>query len=168
MRYVLCLWMALMAAGLGAQDFASRFMTAFEQDSLVCCQTVSPKMMSKLLKVHEGKANTEEWTQQWARMLTQVKSVRFITGRRNGESYFRQATQLMAQNKNRFHVLAGNPETPEEEQVLYARKRKNIIVELVLLSRSSDHRDFHAVDITGQMDEELIRQLTLRKEAENP
>lgn len=161
MKRALCLLLALAVVRTWGQDFASRFMTDFAADTLVHCCTVSPKMMDKLLRIHEGKEHTAECEQHIRYFLSKLKSARFIVGNRQGESYYRHAKELMEKNKKRFSLLAGGAtESTEQQTLLYMRKRDKVIVELVMLNLNEAEHAFNAVNFTGEIDDAFIRLLS--------
>lgn len=169
MKRVLCLLLALTVVRTWGQDFASRFMTDFETDTLVQCYTVSPKMMEKLIRIHEEKEHTDKSEQHIRYLLSKLKSARFIIGTRRGERYYKHAEQLMAKNKNRFSLLAeGATESADQHTLLYVRKRDEVIVELVMLSLNEAEHAFNAVNFTGEMDDAFIRLLSRSGNPPNP
>lgn len=161
MRRALCLLAIFTAVRAWGQDFASRFMADFPEDTLVQCRTISPKMMERLIQVHEGKEHTEAGKQHIHYFLSKLKSARIITGSRKGETYYRHAEELMARNKNRFSPLMGATDAPPEPgKALYVRKRQDVIVELVMLRLDVGQNVFNAVNFTGEMDDEFIQLLS--------
>ncbi len=135
-------------------------MNDFSEDTLVHCYTISPKMMEKLIEIYEEKELTETNRQHIGYLLSKLKSARFIIGGYRGETYYKHAEELIAKNRKRFSLLAETSHTPDRERLLYVRKRKEVILELVLLSLDIRNDVFNAVNFTGEMDREFIQLLS--------
>lgn len=137
---------------VGAQDFASRFMMEFNQDSTIHCQTISPKMMEKLGSVQRNRKGKEA-----VRLITKLKSARIITGEDKPE-YFRHAEKMLKQNRQRFVPLSQS--TALGNNLIFVRQKDNSIIELILLNQDSTEGTFTLINLTGNMDKEFIRILS--------
>jgi hypothetical protein len=155
MNRVLCLLtlMVLTCVSSDAQDFASRFMQECKSDTAVHCITISPKMMEKMMKSNNGVQNDGMMD-----ILSKLKSTRIVETAHNAESYLRKAEDLMKRNSYRYSAFSGS--AANENSTIYVRKRKNLIVELVMLHKIRHEGKFQIIDFTGNMDNEFISNLT--------
>lgn len=163
MKRGLCLlWIAFSFHVAWGQDFAAKFMEqcAAEQGENLRCQTISPKMMEKLVEVmaSENKEKDEEIP---AYLLSKLKSARIVTSTGHGKKLFRKAEELMEKNKNRF--TPWGEEDPERTNPVFVRKHGDTICELVMLSLTADKKNFTIVNFTGEMDEEFMQTLSAGK-----
>lgn len=142
------------AAAQNAQDFASRFMQAYEKDTAVLCVTVSPKMMEQLTKYSDG-GNKTGMTQA----IQKLKSARIVTASCDGHEYYRQAEELLDRNSSRFHKNRSY-NSPNAHGTFYTRKTKEgDTVELILLHADTKQNTMIIVNLTGDIDEEFINGL---------
>ena len=132
-------------------DFASKFMEINgDQYEELHCNTVSPFMMERIMKLDTLEDNTE-----MRRILAQLKSIQIVKaqGEAIGDSLFRKATELAQLNKKRYKLYAD-----DEDRQIYLRKKNRTIVEMVFIA----HMDsiFNIVNLTGNMDETFLKELT--------
>ena len=146
------------------QDFVSKFMDQCSDKDSIQCQTISPKMMEKLVEVQlqQKEENNDEVS---GYLLSKLKSARIITANKHCEKLFHKASQLIEKNKNRF-VPLGNDSTDKKNQI-FIRKHDDIIRELVMLSLASENHIFTIINFTGEMDDEFIESLSSGKLKEN-
>ena len=146
MKRVLCLTIIILIANMmKGQDFATRFMKEYPADTILNCITVGPKMMDKMREneVQQRSAHMEE-------LINSLKSIRIIETQQDIDQYHQRATELLKQNSNRFTAL---------NEVIYVRRKKNVIVELVALAVDKNNHSFQIINITGSMDDNFIKNL---------
>lgn len=145
------------------QDFASKFISTVTKKDLLQCQTISPKMMDKLVKIPEHDDKEKKETEDSITfLLSKIKSARIVTSEQSGKKFFKQAVKLIAANKNRFSPLSGHTETGNNQ--IFVRKHDDTIIELVMLSYNAEGDQFTIINFTGDMDNEFIRLLSKRKQ----
>lgn len=159
MRHVLTIllvWLANMAAYAQIEDdFASRFMQSFENDTTVVCVTVSPKMMEQLTDHPKVKDNEEV-----KEALKKLKGLRIIKADSEGQAYYGMATELLEGNKGRFEHVTGYVDSNVRVD-FYARADSNgETEELIMLHASLPDDKLQIVDLTGDLDEEFIDVVT--------
>ena len=160
MKRLLCLTMLLTAAVImRGQDFASKFMSQANKKNEPHCQTVSPKMMSKLVKVPEDNENNSD--NEMSVLLGKLKSARIVTAPKNGKKYFNQAKALVENNKNRFTPFAEYTENKKNQ--IFVRKHGDTIIELVMLDYNPGAGVFTIINLTGEMDNQFISLLSRKK-----
>lgn len=149
------------------QDFASKFISTVTKKDLLHCQTISPKMMDKLVKMpeHDDKNENETTEDSIAFLLSKIKSARIVTSEQYGKKFFKQAIKLIETNKNRFSPLSGHTENGNNQ--IFVRRHDDTIIELVMLSYNSGEDLFTIINFTGDMDNEFIRMLSKRKKEQN-
>lgn len=142
----LCLTLALGAQAQHEQDFASIFMKQYAEGTGTQCNTISPAMIEKMLNTQEIDTETRE-------TLQHIKSVRMIINKKPDETckLFQKAEQLFSQNKARYALYA-----QYEGKKVYVRKKKDLIVELVLLTNPEA---LLIIDITGTLPESFVKKL---------
>ena len=79
------------------QDFASKFISTVTKKDLLHCQTISPKMMEKLVKMpeHENKDGNEP-EDSIIFLLSKLKSARIVTS----EQFGKRAAEMFQENWN--------------------------------------------------------------------
>lgn len=148
------------------QDFASKFISTVTKKDLLHCQTISPKMMEKLVKMpeHENKDGNEP-EDSIIFLLSKLKSARIVTSEQFGKKFFKQAVKLIETNKNRFAPLSGHTESGNSQ--IFVRKHEDTIIELVMLNYNSGEDLFTIINFTGAMDNEFIRMLSKQKKEQD-
>lgn len=136
-----------------AQDFASRFMMDFSKDTSIHCQTISPKMMGKLVTMHQK----EESDATARQLIGKLKSARIIQGGDNPK-YFLHAEKLLKRNRQRFIPL--NQSTAHGNNQIFVRRKDDMIIELIMLNKNAEMGTFTIINLTGDMDDEFIRILS--------
>lgn len=139
-----------------AQDFASRFMMDFNKDTTIHCQTISPKMMERLVDIHHGKTNRTEAHQ----LISKLKSARIIQGA-DKPKYFLHAEKMLKHNRQRFIPL--HQSTAHGNNQIFVRRKEDYIIELIMLNKDSLSGTFTIVNLTGDMDDEFIQMLSGNK-----
>ena len=139
---LLMCWMALLSVAVSAQDFASRFMAEHKADSNLTCVTISPKMMEEIMKSDAEKDN--------------LKSMQVLTSDVEGKKYFDAALKVVEKNTGRFESFLSFKDKSENCQIM-VRKKKDTIVELVMLMHEKNH--FAVINFTGNMSPEFIAQI---------
>ncbi|MBR1712482.1 MAG: DUF4252 domain-containing protein [Alloprevotella sp.] len=152
-RYLFFLSILLLPALCGAQreqDFASTYMRLNAEGTGLDCRTVSPVMMSKMMRIEEIGSNSEA-----VRTLQNLKSVRVVTDADSDDTdaLYDKAVSLLDANKNRYRLY-----DEYEGKSLYVRKRGKVIVELILLTKNEGR--LHIVNFTGTMTEAFVKTLT--------
>lgn len=167
MKRALCLLLTITALAARAQDFAAKFMALCSDSDSITCQTIGPKMMQRLVE-NLRDANNKETTQpndscaqtpeeeQAAEIFAKLRSARILTATTAGDTLYQRAQNLMEKNKNRFQLISSAE--PDTRNQVYARKRNNIVRELVMLNLSPDGQ-LTIICLTGQMDEEFMQTL---------
>lgn len=136
-----------------AQDFASRFMMDFSKDTSIHCQTISPKMMEKLVGMHREKNVPVEAH----RLIAKLKSARIIQGT-DQPRYFLHAERMLKRNRQRFIPL--HQSTAQGNNLIFVRRKEDCIIELIMLNKDTATGRFTMINLTGDMDEEFIRTLS--------
>lgn len=136
-----------------AQDFASRFMMDFSKDTAIHCQTISPKMMGKLVTMHQEEENSATARQ----LIAKLKSARIIQSSDNPK-YFLHAEKMLKRNRQRFIPL--NQSTAHGNNQIFVRRKEDIIIELIMLNKNAEMGTFTIINLTGDMDDEFIRVLS--------
>lgn len=158
MRRALCLLtlslLVTFAYARGSQDFTSRFMQICNSDSSAMhCVTVSPKMIAQMLKMH---TNHEE--EDVKRIISKLKSARILTAGRHSENFYQMAERLLEKNNNRFRRDKAY-RTAHSYGCFFLREHKGKVVELVMLQNNTAKDMFTAINLTGDLDDEFIREL---------
>ena len=133
------------------QDFATKFMELNCEDlKELTCNTVSPFMMDRIMKLESLEDNDE-----MRKILSQLKSIQIVKakGIALGDTLFNRATELAQQNKRRYQLFAN-----DKERQIYLRKRNKIIVEMVFIANNENI--FNIVNLTGNMNENFLKELT--------
>lgn len=134
------------------QDFASRFMHEISKDTSISCETISPKMLETLMKIHNE--NKDENTS----LISKLKSVRIIHVPKRSKAYFKNAETLLDRNKNRFTEVTEVRNA--ENKKIFLRKKDELILELVLLNMDTIQNKLTIINLTGEMDQEFIDELS--------
>ncbi len=170
-RRILCLLLAIGAffSPVWGQDFVSKFMEQFPDAEDIQCQTISPKMMERLVDVQAGQDEEDMNSEVTGYLLSKLKSARIITATQHCEELFREAGQLMEKNKNRFISLGNDNDATKEEwnSHIYVRRHDDVIRELVMLDLAPEGGTFTIVDFTGEMDDRFIELLSSGKFKDN-
>lgn len=155
---IICLVAALSLSIVGfsqkALDFASKFMQRYDNDTILHCVTVSPKMIESLVRNHESNRN-----EQFDEAIQKLKSVRIVSAKSHGEKYYEKAETLLKENSKRFaHEKAYKAE--HGYGTFYSRKNKRgNRVELVMLHADTQANSLVIVNLTGNIDEEFLKSL---------
>ena len=159
MRRVLCLlcYIACLIPSAWGQDFATKFMEQCGEKDKMECQTVSPKMMEKVMDIlADPDENEDEEVQEY--LLSKLKSARIITADRHAEKLFRKAESLIEKNKNRFSPLA--EDSAGDHNRIFVRRHDDVVRELVMLQLSPGKDLLTIVDLTGEMYEKFMKLLS--------
>lgn len=157
MKRALCLlWTVCLISSARGQDFASKFMEQCTKDGQVECQTVSPKMMEKVMEIIT-QTEEKDKTEIPEYVLSKLKSARIITAEKGGEELFQKAERLMEKNRNRFSPLADY--TSGENNMIFVRRHDETVQELVMLNLNAE-KTFTIVNLTGDMDSKFMRMLS--------
>lgn len=140
-----------------AQDFASRFMMDFSKDTSIHCQTISPKMMERLVNIHQKKKENNATARQ---LIAKLKSARIIQGTDNPK-YFLHAEKMLKRNRQRFIPLSQS--TAHGNNQIFVRRKEDLIIELIMLNKNIEMGTFTIINLTGDMDDEFIRILSGNK-----
>lgn len=166
MKRVLCLLLILFSAfAAQGQDFASKFMEQCGDKEGIECQTISPKMMERLMSIPENMPEDKNGETTITYFVSKLKSARIITACKDGEVCFGQARQLLEKNKNRFTPLSEN--SAGRNNQIFVRRNKESIRELVLLNLNKENGILTIINFTGDMDDTFIRQLSKEKKSED-
>lgn len=155
MKQLLLTLLIFLGVGMGAsaqneRDFASQYMRLYgHDDENLTCNTVSPLMMERIMNL-----DTVENNENIRSVMSQLKTIQVLTA--NGEDeatlHYNQAVDLARKNKKRYRLYRSN-----KSSSIYVRKKKNLIVEMVYVSRH--HNDFRLVSLTGNMNEDFINEI---------
>jgi len=149
------LWMSLISVSVCAQDFASRFLESHKHDTNLNCVTISPNMMEKVmnLDVHNEDKMMD--------MISKLKSMQMLTTQVNGQKYYKEALSVLEKNSGRFVSFLTFDDKSENFQIM-VRKKKDAIIELVMLMREDDN--FTVINFTGNMSKDFIARLAKEME----
>ena len=102
------MWIACSFHAAWGQDFAAKFMEqcTAEEEKDIQCQTISPKMMEKLVEVIVSEKDEKD-EEIPAYLFSKLKSARIVTSTGHGKRYFRKAEELMEKNKNYNAIQKG-------------------------------------------------------------
>lgn len=150
---ILALVIAIPAIALAQkeQDFATKFMelngNTYKELSR---STVSPYMMERIMKL-----DTLEDNDEIRKVLSQLKSIQIVEakGKPACDSLFNKATELAQQNPRRYKLYVN-----DTLRKIYLRTKKDIIVEMVFIANAN--RAFNLVNLTGNMSESFLKELT--------
>ncbi|BEH00148.1 hypothetical protein BSYN_24120 [Bacteroides sedimenti] len=157
-RVLLIICIVLLAGKVSAQDFASRFLEKHLPDTNLTCVTISPKMMEKVMNLEvDGEQDMME-------MISKLKSMRMVTTEVNGQKYYNEALKVLEKNSGRFEPYLSFEDKSENYQIMI-RKKKNAIIELVMLMREADN--FTVINFTGNMSQDFIARLAKSMEPKN-
>lgn len=155
MKQFLLTLLLMVGVGLNAtaqneRDFASQYMRLYgHDDKKLTCNTVSPLMMERIMDL-----DTVENNESIRSVMSQLKSIQVLSA--NGEDearlHYGQALELAQKNKKRYQLYRSN-----NSSAIYVRKKKNLIVEMVYVSRK--HNDFCLVSLTGNMNKDFIDEI---------
>lgn len=147
---LLTICLATVASAQKALDFAQKFMTTCDGDTMVKCITVSPKMMEQIVDAHqEGDEHSEALKQA----ISKLKSMRLVTA---PAEYYERAEQLLKKHSRRF-----KPEqefqTDSVRGIFYTRQdRKQQIAELIMLREETIKAKLIIICLTGHIDKEFL------------
>jgi hypothetical protein len=144
----------LFSAFATAQDFISRFMETHQADSNLVRVTVSSKMLESILS---GMEENQKNDTQMGDILSELKSVQMISSTVQTEKYKEEALEVLKKNANRFEPYLSF-EGKEENCKILVRKKKDQIIELVMLMYSKD--SFSVLNLTGIVSLDFIAKLT--------
>lgn len=158
MKRALCLILILLSVhNIWGQDFASKFMEQYTESDGLQCQTVSPKMMEKIMEFTDT-SDEKQKKEISEHLLSKLKSARIITVTKHCKKNFRKAEQLIEMNSNRFAPWKEN--TSETNNRLFVRKHDDVIRELVMLNWLPEEKIFTIINFTGEMDDLFMQQLS--------
>lgn len=142
----------LMATAQHEQDFAGHFMKLYANGTSLVCSTISPAMLENMMKNAPGAK--DDHTQQ---MIKRLKSIRLVTNTNKAETQdlTDKAFALINHNTQRYQAYGSN----NGKKGVWMRKKGGVIVEIVLINGHSPLR-LHIVNLTGNMDDAFIDQLT--------
>jgi len=149
-RVLLILWISLISVSVCAQDFASRFLESHKPDTNLTCVTISPKMMEKVMDLDV------ENEDKLMDMISKLKSMQLLTTQVNGQKYYKEALGVLEKNSDRFEQFLSFEDKSENFQIM-VRKKRNAIIELVMLMREDDN--FTVINFTGNMSKDFIARL---------
>ena len=151
-------WPQPVAESVARMDFAARFMHEIgEKDDGLEYITVGPEMMER---IEDYLAETKSDDDDEAAVIAHVRSVRLVKAASGGKDYHEKALSLLRKNTHRYKCAAANTAANDSCSIqLWTRRRSGVIVELVVLTLSPDNR-FELIDLTGEMDEKILRSLT--------
>lgn len=149
------LWMSLISVSVCAQDFASRFLESHKPDTNLNCVTISPNMMEKVMNLD---VQNED---KMMDMISKLKSMQMITTQVNGQKYYKEALSVLEKNSGRFVSFLTFDDKSENFQIM-VRKKKDAIIELVMLMREDDN--FTVINFTGNMSKDFIARLAKEME----
>ncbi len=144
------LWMSLISVSVCAQDFASRFLESHKPDTNLNCVTISPNMMEKVMNLD---VQNED---KMMDMISKLKSMQMLTTQVNGQKYYKEALSVLEKNSGRFVSFLTFDDKSENFQIM-VRKKKDAIIELVMLMREDDN--FTVINFTGNMSKDFIARL---------
>nr|WP_321436040.1 DUF4252 domain-containing protein [uncultured Bacteroides sp.] len=147
---LLILWMSLISISACAQDFASRFLENHRPDNNLTCEIISPKMIEKVMNLD---VNDDGGMMN---MISKLKSMQMVTTQVNGQKYYKEALGVLDKNSGRFEPYLSFEGKSENFQIM-VRKKKNAILELVMLMCEKD--DFTIINFTGNMSKDFITRL---------
>lgn len=133
-----------------AQDFASRFRNNNENDSVLTCVTISPKMMQEILN------NESDKDDDILEMISELKSMQMCTSPINGQHYYDRALEVIERNSKLFEPFLSFNDTSGNFQIV-VRKKRDTIIELVMLIHQND--GFALINFTGKMNAKFISKL---------
>lgn len=142
---------ALSAAAQGEQDFAARFAAIYGKTYNLRQRTISPQMMDRILQL-----DNVEHDDRRAGVVAQLKSIRILTGGKNtaeAGALFAKAEDLAERNRRRYDL-----HTQADSYSVYTRHHGRRLVELVVIS-VKDARTFMLIDLTGNMNDDIIDQI---------
>lgn len=149
------LWMSLISVSVCAQDFASRFLESHKPDTNLNCVTISPNMMEKVMNLD---VQNED---KMMDMISKLKSLQMLTTQVNGQKYYKEALSVFEKNSGRFVSFLTFDDKSENFQIM-VRKKKDAIIELVMLMREDDN--FTVINFTGNMSKDFIARLAKEME----
>ena len=149
------LWMSLISVSVCAQDFASRFLESHKPDTNLNCVTISPNMMEKVMNLD---VQNED---KMMDIISKLKSMQMLTTQVNGQKYYKEALSVLAKNSGRFVSFLTFDDKSENFQIM-VRKKKDAIIELVMLMREDDN--FPVINFTGNMSKDFIARLAKEME----
>lgn len=149
------LWMSLISVSVCAQDFASRFLESHKPDTNLNCVTISPNMMEKVMNLD---VQNED---KMMDMISKLKSMQMLTTQVNGQKYYKEALSVLEKNSGRFVSFLTFDDKSENFQIM-VRKKKDAIIELVMLMREDDN--FTVINFTGNMSKDFIARLAKEME----
>lgn len=144
----------LFSAFSTAQDFISRFMESHKQDTNIVHVTVSPKMLESILS---GMQEDEKNDTQMGDILSDLKSMQMISSTVETKKYKDEALDILKKNDKRFEPYLSF-DGKEESCKILVRKKKDQIIELVMLMYSKD--SFSVLNLTGIVSPDFIAKLT--------
>lgn len=144
-----------MSVSVCAQDFASRFLESHKPDTNLNCVTISPNMMEKVMNLD---VQNED---KMMDIISKLKSMQMLTTQVNGQKYYKEALSVLEKNSGRFVSFLTFDDKSENFQIM-VRKKKDAIIELVMLMREDDN--FTVINFTGNMSKDFIARLAKEME----
>lgn len=154
MRRTLLLTILMLAAVTAkaqqALDFAQKFMTECQGDSLVKCITVSPRMLEQIADSHQEGDERAEAVKQ---AIGKLKSMRIVSA---DDSYYDRAEALLKRHARRFKAVH-DFKSEDAHGIFYTRKnRQGETVELIMVREDTVREKMTIVCVTGDIDEEFL------------
>lgn len=150
---IICIACWLLAIVATAQDFASRFLNEYQEDSLLVCTSISPKMMEKIMEADIK----DEDQKEIKKVISKLHSMMMLETATHGKEYFDKAEEMLEKNANRFSPHLSYDEEEDNFRIM-KRERFGKIVELVMLRHQKD--SFIVINFTGNMNRTFIDRLT--------
>ncbi len=94
-------------------------------------------------------------------MISKLKSMQMLTTQVNGQKYYKEALSVLEKNSGRFVSFLTFDDKSENFQIM-VRKKKDAIIELVMLMREDDN--FTVINFTGNMSKDFIARLAKEME----
>jgi hypothetical protein len=89
-------------------------------------------------------------------MISKLKSMQMLTTHANGQKYYKEALGVLEKNSGRFEQFLSFENKSENFQIM-VRKKRNAIIELVMLMCEDDN--FTVINFTGNMSKDFIDRL---------
>lgn len=135
------------------EDFASRYMKLYGENTSLQCVTLSPQMMASAVKVADSVDDVAV-----REALSHLHSMRVVTLAEPGQadSLHAKALDLIRQNHKRYQPYYGD--TGNGRVGIWVRKKDEVILEIILVA-NEEAGEFSIVDVTGEMDDAFIAKM---------
>jgi hypothetical protein len=142
--------MAMAAQAQQALDFAKKFMTVCEGDTMVRCITVSPKMMDQIVETRQDDSEQNEALQL---AMAKLKSARIVSA---PAAYYERADSLIKRHARRFKAT-DDFHDDDVRGAFYTRKdRRGRTAELIMLREDKARNRLTIICLTGDIDKEFL------------